>query len=381
MNEQNLRFRVGLFVLASIILLAVLAYMFSGFPTYFKVHNEYTVLFREAAGVGQGTPVRRSGVRIGEVKSVELDDANGRVRVGILVEKRHPIYQGDEPTLVRSILGGDVAIDFVPRRPGAQPQELTPIEPGSELTGVQQSDAAALVNQTSEAMPELRRTNDEIMVTARNWGRLGERMDVLLQTNQEKMVQALDNLNRTLNQMSQAFNDENQRNLSATLKNARAGSDNLERISKDTEALLNESRQTIRRVNNSVTQTDEVLRNLQQATKPMADRSDRVMKNLDESTIKLNRTLTDTQDLLRAVNQSDGTLHRLIADPSLYNNLTDASCMLVRILPRLDRILHDMEVFADKIARHPESLGLGGVVSPSSGLKEAPSSNPHWSGH
>ena len=30
--------------------------------------------------------------------------------------------------------------------------------------------------------------------------------------------------------------------------------------------------------------------------------------------------------------------------------------------------------FADKIARHPESLGIGGVVSPSSGLKEAPSS-------
>jgi hypothetical protein len=36
-----------------------------------------------------------------------------------------------------------------------------------------------------------------------------------------------------------------------------------------------------------------------------------------------------------------------------------------------------METFADKIARHPESLGLGGVVSPSSGLKEAPSSWHH----
>jgi len=377
MNEQNLRFRVGLFVLASIILLAVLAYMFSGFPTYFKVHNEYTVLFREAAGVGQGTPVRRSGVRIGEVKSVELDDANGRVRVGILVEKRHPIYQGDEPTLVRSILGGDVAIDFVPRRPGAQPQELTPIEPGSELTGVQQSDAAALVNQTSEAMPELRRTNDEIMVTARNWGRLGERMDVLLQTNQDKLIQAVDNLNDSLRRVSQVFNEENQRNLATTLKNARQGSENLDSLSRNTDELIKESRQTVRRINSTVTQADEVFRNLQQVTKPMAERGSAVMKNLDESTDKLNKTLTEARELLRVVSQSDGTLHRFVTDPALYNNITDASCMLLRLLPRLDRILHDMEVFTDKIARHPESLGLGGVVSPSSGLKEGPSSWRH----
>jgi phospholipid/cholesterol/gamma-HCH transport system substrate-binding protein len=31
-------------------------------------------------------------------------------------------------------------------------------------------------------------------------------------------------------------------------------------------------------------------------------------------------------------------------------------------------------VFADKVARHPESLGVSGAISPSSGLKEGPSS-------
>jgi phospholipid/cholesterol/gamma-HCH transport system substrate-binding protein len=112
----------------------------------------------------------------------------------------------------------------------------------------------------------------------------------------------------------------------------------------------------------------------------MADRSATVMKNLDEGTDKLNRTMTDLRELLRAVGQGDGTFRRLIADPSLYNNLNDAACMLVRIMPRLDRILHDVEVFADKIARHPESLGIGGAVKPSSGLKEAPSSGAHWPG-
>jgi phospholipid/cholesterol/gamma-HCH transport system substrate-binding protein len=41
-------------------------------------------------------------------------------------------------------------------------------------------------------------------------------------------------------------------------------------------------------------------------------------------------------------------------------------------MPRLDRILKDFETFADKLARHPELLGVRGAVKPSAGLKEPP---------
>jgi phospholipid/cholesterol/gamma-HCH transport system substrate-binding protein len=420
MNEHRLRIRVGLFVLAGLILLAVLSLWFGGFPTFLKRHNQYTVVFREAAGVGPGTPVRRSGVHIGEVKSVTLDDDTGLVRVGILVEQRHRLRRGDQATLVRGLLGGDTSIDFVPPQAAPPEEERAPLEPGEELPGRQAPDAVSLLNQTSElvpstqenlnemrkslqrferltpqmeeaikeyrelaratrdTIPELRRTNDELQVTARNWGRLGERLDVLLQTNEDKLVKALDNLNDTLNRVSRVFNDENQRNLSATLHNVRVSSDNLESMTKNTDQLLRESRETVRRVNESVTHADEVLGNLRQATKPMAERSASVMKNLDESTDKLNRTLNDARDLLRAVNQGEGSLRGFINDPALYNNLNSAACSLARAMPRIEQILHDFQVFSDKIARHPESLGLGGVVSPSSGLKEAPTAVPAW---
>jgi phospholipid/cholesterol/gamma-HCH transport system substrate-binding protein len=46
------------------------------------------------------------------------------------------------------------------------------------------------------------------------------------------------------------------------------------------------------------------------------------------------------------------------------------------MVPRFDRILRDFEVFADKIARHPESIGVGGAVRPSAGLKESPTVGP-----
>jgi phospholipid/cholesterol/gamma-HCH transport system substrate-binding protein len=240
------------------------------------------------------------------------------------------------------------------------------------------------LNELRRMAPELRRTNDEILVAARNWGRLGERADILLQTNQEKLVKTLDSLNDTVNRISNVFNEENQRNLSATIKNVRAGTENLGNISKNTDELMRESRQTLHRVNESVTRADDVFANLQQATKPMAERSASVMKNLDESTDKLNRTLSEVRELLRGMQGSDGTLRRLASDPALYNNLNDAAVMMARIMPRLDRALRDLEVFADKLARHPELIGIGGAVNPSRGLKESPTAPypyQHLPGH
>jgi ABC-type transporter Mla subunit MlaD len=466
MDEQGKRFQIGVFLLTSVILLAVIIMLFGSAPGLFASHDRYYIVFDHAQGVAPGTPVRRSGVRIGQVEKVDLDDATGKVRVTILIDKKHHLYEGDEPVLVQGALSGDTSIDFIPsgadnksapadKRVGqaditqaffllAQapankgapppPAEPIPVKPGTEFKGKTQaglqdltklSPAAddtlkemrklldryqqmtPLIEQTireyhdlakatrdvvpelrrtndevrelakasRETIPELRRTNDEIQVTARNWGKLGERLDVLLQANQDKLVKTLDNMNDAMSRIANTFNEENQRNLSVTLRNVTAGSKNLESISRNTDELMKESRRTVARVNDSVTQADQVLANLQQATKPMAERSAVVMKNLDESTARLNRSMVELQEFLRAVNREDGTFRRLVNDPSLYNNLNETACMLTRILPRLDRVLRDLEVFADKIARHPESLGLGGIVTPSSGLKEGPS---HW---
>jgi ABC-type transporter Mla subunit MlaD len=194
-----------------------------------------------------------------------------------------------------------------------------------------------------------------------------------LQTNQDMIVKTLENLNDVVIRIATLFSEENQRNLTAILRNARAGSENLEAISKGTEEIIKEGRLTMKRFSESLNRADDVLSNLQQASKPLAERGPSVMKNLDESVERLNRVLLEVSDLLRAFRQDDGALGKFFRDPSLYNNINEAACMLTRMMPRLDRILKDFEVFADKVARHPESLGLGGVVTPSAGLKEAPS--------
>jgi phospholipid/cholesterol/gamma-HCH transport system substrate-binding protein len=155
--------------------------------------------------------------------------------------------------------------------------------------------------------------------------------------------------------------------------------------------MIKEARVTIKNLNATVLKADEVFNTFQKVSKPFGERGPVILKNLDESTATLNKVLVDLRDLTRDVARSEGTLHKLIYDPALYNNLNDSAQMVTRILPRLDRILSDVEIFADKIARHPESLGIGGVFRPGTGLKESPSVVPWkepqgpqwriWQGH
>src|SRR6266852_4183724 len=103
-NEQHLTFRIGVFVLASIILLAILITLFGGSGTFFKAQDTYTIIFDSAPGVAEGTPVRRSGVRIGQVQKVVLDDETGKVRVTVRIDQPHKLYEDDQPILIQGTL-------------------------------------------------------------------------------------------------------------------------------------------------------------------------------------------------------------------------------------------------------------------------------------
>lgn len=440
MNERRLRWGIGLFVLLALVLLGTMIVMFGSLPTVFKRANLYTIRFVDAPGVGSGTPVRRSGVRIGEVREVILDDERGIVRVQIAVDPRYSLRRNEQPTLNVSILGGDVSIDFLPQ-PVEEGQlvDRSVLQPGSEIVGVQPANVNTLLNRASEvaptaqetlneirrslqrlerltptaeqtmreyrdlasdvrkSIPDLRTTNtefqnlvketrkalpsvqqasDDLAATARTWGRVGERLNVWIQGNQENLTKAIENVNTVLTRAGNLLNDENQRNVSAILKNSRAASNRFDSISRNLDSLLEDSRATPKHLEKTLNKMDLVLDTWQQASKPLADRSLTISRNLDESLYKSNLALSDVVALFRVLDQNDSVMRRLLTDPSLYNNLNDAACMLVKMMPRLDRIFKDLETFADKLARHPEAIGIGGVVRPGSGLKDSPAPLP-----
>ena len=85
--------------------------------------------------------------------------------------------------------------------------------------------------------------------------------------------------------------------------------------------------------------------------------------------------------LFQTLGRGNGSIQKLLSDPTVYQNLDDAAASLERVLSRAEKISRDLEVFSDKIARRPELIGIGGAVRPSSGLKDAPglpSYRPDW---
>ncbi len=440
MNDQAIRFRIGVFMLLALILLAILILMFGGLPTYFKKTTSYTIVFDNAPGIAPGTPVKRSGVRIGEVRTIKLDNDTGKVNVGIRIEEGYTLRKGDRATIQQSLLGGDSAIAFLPPE---EPKlaDAAPIEPGSTIPGRTQVDAAVLLQKATEVMPEaqqalveikkafqrlekagpdlenvfrdfrdltrtmreavpelrktneeirdlvkvvkgtvpdFKRTGDEISAAARTLGKVGERVDVFLQNNEEKLAKSLDRIQDALKKVSEVLNEENQKSFNVILKNLRDSSDKLDGLTRDTQSFMKEGTGAMKTFNEVLVKTDDLLQVLNKTTKPFGERGPTILKNVDETTANLNRAMVELRELLQAAARSDGTVQRLLADPTLYNNITDSAAMVNRILPRLDRILRDVEIFSDKIARHPESLGLGGVIRPGSGLKESPSVIPNY---
>ena len=486
MDTRLQRIRLGAFVIGAFVLLAVLTVFFGGAPTVFTARHHYTILFKNAPGVSVGTPVRRSGIRIGEVTAVDLDNDSGEVRVEIAVNKKYTLWTSDQAVVNQDLLSRDTTIDFVPQTPGtlsvpspsepSAPVQPTPklsppvptgppvpvippqketgvtrttwpgdgdillvagqqpkepgkvdfppppaapqqppgavIPPGATIRGqsptspstllgqatdvipsVQQSlnqirrlieiltprldegtrEIALLARSLRETVPEIRRTNDELRLlvqgfrnfgpglrrtneelqtTIINFGRVAERIDVLVQTNQAALESGLRSFNELTQRANMLLSEENQRNATTTLRNLEKSSGRFESIA-----------------NNA----DQAFASLNQAAKPFGDRSDRVLRNLDTSLEQIARLANTLNELIAPIGRSDGSVQKLFTDPSFYNNLNCAAFMLTKMLQRVDLILQDLQTFADKIARHPEQIGVGGVVRPSAGLKEGPS--------
>ena len=442
MNRRWMRIAIGVFVALALVLLGTLIVLFNSLPRLFKSTTTYTAQFTDdVSGLSPGAPVRRSGVPVGTVGDMTLDDATGAVRVKLLIEQPYVIRQNEQVTLVANLLGNDVAVDLVTvPPPEGHPPDTTPVAPDAVLPGIRAGsfnqliarasevvpttqetlndirkslerfekmaplvedtlreyrdfahkmndvtkdltnrDVDKLVQSTNKAMdeaqdaiPRITRDADDAAAAARAWQKVGERVDLFIQQNQDQASQAITRLNEVLLRTATLFSDDNVRNVTDIIRNVRTSSESLPELTRNTDELLKEARDAMNRFNATLIRLDDLTQNLQKITKPLADRSESLARNLDEGLTRLNRTLVDVNQLVEAIGQSDGTLNKLLTDPSLYNHLDEVACQAAKAAPQLNLIMKDLETFTDKLARHPESIGLGGLVRPSSGLKEPP---------
>jgi len=375
MSETQLQFRVGLLVLGATAIAVLLTFQFGGLQRYFQPRYTIAVHFEDAPGLVKGTPVRMNGLPIGSVSQVSLDDRRGGVLAMLEIHQDRKLRKDSKPQLSRSILG-DAAVEF---SPGIS---LELIRPGELLTGSPPSDPLEIVHrmekQVGKALESLTATSDEWQKVAGNINRLVQTKEGSLDDVIEKTATALAALTSTLGTAQATFNQAN-----AVIADPKM----LANIQKTVEAvplLVMEARQTVSDTRAAINETRMAidimkagLVNVKDATQPMADNSKQLVTKLDQSLTQFNNSLTTLQEILKDADvistmlaEEDGTFKRLATDPQLYANLNNSTAAIAVLMTKLDFILRDVRVFTDKVARHPEVLGVGGALRGSSGLKD-----------
>jgi phospholipid/cholesterol/gamma-HCH transport system substrate-binding protein len=135
--------------------------------------------------------------------------------------------------------------------------------------------------------------------------------------------------------------------------------------------MVEDARQTIQAVRTAVVKADAALGNLSEVTEPLAKRSHSIATRLDHSIASLETVMTEMAVFSRTINAENGSLSLFVKDPQLYRNSVQATSEMALMMKNLGPLMEDLRIFSDKIARHPELLGVSGVIEPSSGIKNA----------
>jgi phospholipid/cholesterol/gamma-HCH transport system substrate-binding protein len=122
MNQRIMEFRVGVMVLATFLIATILLFLFLGTSPLLRRTYTIYIKFRDAPGVTRGTPVRKDGIRIGQVSNVQFTDDDMAVIVTAEIDRDRRIYSDEQCRVTNSLLTGDATLEFV-RTPSPQAEK------------------------------------------------------------------------------------------------------------------------------------------------------------------------------------------------------------------------------------------------------------------
>jgi phospholipid/cholesterol/gamma-HCH transport system substrate-binding protein len=406
MDDRIMQFRVGVVVLAVSLIAGIMTLRFGHFaPKSYTIYIDFT----SAPGIAAGTPIKSSGVLIGRVTDVVLDESKPAepVHVTAEIESKYKILSNQTVQLSSGLLG-DAEIDIVdvapsppPAPPAAAPappvqlappvqatppdqlmapdqpapppapvpavpptapkQNPTPIQPGTTLHGnvganpVQ--DLGKLEADLGMVSKSLSGASEEVRELAHNInGMLGNGDPNRLKRLVDKTEASMDSMQRTLNDVDKIVGDPKMQ------ANMRKSLDDLPET-------LHQMQESFHAIQKTTALADENLKNLEGVTRPLSEQGEQMVHHAHQSIRELDELLAQMSQFSRGLNSSQGTLGQLMNSPELYQQLTEAASNINDLTHRLQPILNDVRDFTDKIARHPEVLGVRGAIDRSPGIK------------
>ena len=364
MDDRVLQFRVGVMIVASVSIAAILVIIFNFSPSL--VRGQYTVhiKFPQAPGVMQDTPVRKSGVLIGRVTKVELLEPTG-VQVSARIDKKFPLSEHEVCRIGTESLLGNAVLEFVPSDdPSAK---TTPIEDGAFMTGDVAGDPLKVLTSSMEtfagsmqtltdleddvrnAMVAFRDTSGEVQGLAKN-------INTMVDANDEKFARVLDKSEQALDEVTKAM-----QSINSVVGNPERKAE-LEAAIDKVPKLVQDSLDAVAEFHDVARQAKRNLDNMESVANGVLTETEDIFDKVENAVTQFETASGEFEEFSRRLNNPDGTIGQLAANPELYQRLNRAADNVEQLTQRLRPVVEDARVFSDKIARDPGRLGLKGVI-------------------
>ena len=357
MNERIVAFRVGVMVLATLLLAGILALLFGDIPALMQGSYTIHIKFKDAPGVGEATPVRKSGILIGRVTEVDFAD-DGQVMVTAAIDGNRRLFH-NEVCFVRTSLLGDAMLQFQPvEEEPVRPKD--PIRPGETIQGSTSPDALQVIRDLQPALNEMVKS---VTTTSDELGRVAQKLSRVLDENEGQLNRLITKTETTLETVQKTMTSADR------LLSDEELTQNLRQSLREMPQTLRDARETIAGFKETLELANRNLANLEGFTEPLGQRGDQFFTRLDRITAKSEVLLDRLVQFGDLLNNEQGSLGRLTRDPELYDNLNRAARNVEELTRQLRPIVHDVRVFTDKIARDPGRLGVRGVFQQGTGIK------------
>jgi phospholipid/cholesterol/gamma-HCH transport system substrate-binding protein len=366
MNERVMQFRIGMFVIVAGLVLTMLIVWFGESPLLLRDHVYVAVHYREAPGVAEGTPVRKSGIRIGEVSSIRFDERPNQpdgVLVTLSLDRKYRLKVGSVPRLSRSLIG-DVTIDMLPgngpeliptgdvavRAPiieGAVAADPSKALEAATLAFQKAGGTLASIDEAASGLAELTRNaaklNDFLTTwdsTGKDLSRVAVRLDEFVASNSGDFQPTLANLRAVAEKLNSTLDPKTQDTLKTGINRFAVTFARLDASLADAAPFFKDAGQPV----NAVPTTD-----------------------FGHTLRRLNRLTSDLGLLTAALNDgrgglnTDGSLQKLLTRAELYDNINRVANTTNETFASLRSVIASFKVFAEKVSRDPAAISRGAL--------------------
>lgn len=382
---NNREFRIGVTVFGALTALVILTIVFGKAPSM-NFGNDYTVKvrFERAPGIIRRSPVYKSGVRIGEVIRVQLIEDDRAVEVWLRIMTDRKIYTDEVCRIRQTMIMGDASLELV--RDSRFQGEVKLIDPEVPIIGEDtvdflsgfsniEGDLLKAINNVSDAAAQVNNVSEKIggFVEKTNEA-VGSEEE--LKVRKEQLVSLLNDIQETMNSFRKMSDGMNRfvsdpkiqadirkviGDLPVIMEQSKTLVSETNLFIKDARTFVERGGQSLDKVESGLDKATAALTSIKKITDSIENDVPEITDTLKKSTAKLGSFFDEVTMLVRAVNNSDGSIMKLFREPDFYDKLMNTLTHVEKITGDADRMLQtevkpiaaNVRILTDKAARDP----------------------------